>query len=295
MRVSSINSYNNPSFDGYKFKANRSSIYLNPIKYQVDKVFERSLKMARNRICNVTPELNKVLKEVAIKSKEVDTYAYDIQNPKNSNKYVLFLHGLGQNISANQPLYKEILNDTDYSILAPEYRGFGKNKPATMSNETFLKDSQAALDYLVNDKGVDPKKICVVGHSFGGYIASALAKENNNLGKLILVSPIDNLGNEVERSSAVKHIKPIYLTILKHIKLFRLYLKNLFNTKSELEKTTVPTEIIHCKNDKVVNIKSAQFLAMNTTNLCGIHILDKGGHAMENNKITAILNLLKIN
>lgn len=293
MRVSSINNYNNPNFVGYKFREKRNPIYLNPIKYQVDKVFARSLDAAKRRNCEIIPQLKDVLEEISIKTKDVDTYAYDIQNPKNSKKYVLFLHGLGQNISANQLLYKEIIGNTDYSILAPEYRGFGKNKPATMSNETFLKDSQAALDYLINDKEIEPKGICVIGHSFGGYIASTLAKENNNLGKLVLVSSLDNLGSEVERSSVVKHVKPIYLRILKHIKLFRTYLKSLFNTKAELEKSTIPTEIIHCKNDKVINYGTAQFLAENTNNLCGIHILETGGHSMEQNKIDTIVNLLQ--
>lgn len=293
MRVSSVNSYNNPSFDGYTFRKNRCPIYLNPIKYQVDKIFDRSLTASRWRITPIANDLQPHFKEIPLRAKNVDTYAYDITNENGASKYVLMLHGLGQNISALQPLFRQIITQTDYSVLAPEYRAFGKNPPATISDETFLADTQAALDYLVKDKEINPQDICVIGHSFGGFTASQLVKKNPDIGRLILVAPLDNFGDEMVRSSVVKHVSPFALKLLRHISFLRAYLRNLFNTKKELKKSTVPVDIIHSMNDKVISYKTAQYLAESSLNLQGMHLLKTGGHIMEEKKIAAIIALLK--
>lgn len=294
MRVSCVNNYNtNPSFDGYTFRKNRCPIYLNPIKYQVDKLFDRSLTASRWRITPIAQDLQPYFEEVQLKSKDVDTYAYDFTNKNGASKYVLMLHGLGHNISALQPLFRRIIMQTDYSVFSPEYRAFGKNPPETISNETFLRDTQAAYDYLVKDKGINPKDICVIGHSFGGFTASQLVKKNPNTGRLILVAPLDNFGDEMVRSSAIKHISPFALKLLRNISLLRAYLRNLFNTKKQLEKSTVPVDIIHSMNDRVISYKTAQYLAENTHNLQGMHLLKTGGHVMEEKKMAAIITLLK--
>lgn len=292
--VSSFSKYNQaPAMQGYQYRPNRNPIYLNPIKLQVDNLFERGVKNSRRRMYSINNELSSYLQEVPIKTDKVNTYAYDITRNGGKGKYVLFLHGLGQNISALQEMYNSILNNTEYSIFVPEYRCFGKNEPATISTKTFLEDSQAALDYMVKEKQIPPDDICVIGHSFGGFVASQLVKKNQDVDKLILVSSVDNLGNEILRSSVMKHISPFALTILKHIKFLRTYLKNLFSTKEQLESTAVPVHIIHSMNDRVVNYSSAQYLAENCQNLQSMNLLSTGGHSMEHKKIEAIISLLK--
>ncbi len=294
MRVSSVNNYNQaPAMQGYKYRPNRNPIYLNPIKLQVDNLFERGVVNSRRRMFSIHDDLVPYLQEIPVKTDKVNTYAYDITKNDGKGKYVLFLHGLGQNISALQEMYSSILNNTEYSIFAPEYRCFGKNEPAEISTKTFMEDSQAALDYLVKEKQIPPEDICVVGHSFGGFVASQLVKKNQDVEKLILVSSVDNLGNEILRSSVMKHISPLALTILKHIKFLRSYLKHLFSTKEQLESTSVPVHIIHSMNDRVISPYSAQYLAENCQNLQSINLLNTGGHSMEEKKINAIISLLK--
>lgn len=294
MRVSSVNNYNHaPVMQGYKYRPNRNSFYLNPVKSQLDNLFERGVVNSRRRISDISDKLQPYLQEIPIVTDKVDTYAYDISKNGGKGKYVLFLHGLGQNISALQEMYLSIINNTDYSIFVPEYRCFGKNKPAIISTETFLEDSQVALDYLVEEKQIPPEDISVIGHSFGGFVASQLVKQNQDVDKLILVSSVDNMENEIMRSSVMKHISPFALKILKHIKLLRAYLGNLFSTKEQLESTAVPVHIIHSMNDRVVNYTSAQYLAENCQNLQSINMLNTGGHSMEPKKISAIISLLK--
>ncbi len=294
MRVSSVNNCSHtPAMQGYKYRPKRNPIYFNPIKLQIDNLFERGVVNSRRRISRISPELTPYLREIPIKTNKVDTYAYDITKNDGKGKYVLFLHGLGQNISALQEMYSSILNNTEYSIFAPEYRCFGKNEPAEISTKTFMEDSQAAFDYLVKEKQILPEYICVVGHSFGGFIASQLVKKNQDVEKLILVSSVDNLGNEIMRSSVMKHVSPLVLKILKNIKLLRLYLQQLFSTKEQLESIAAPVHIIHSMNDRVVNPSSAEYLAENCPNLQSINLLNTGGHSMEEKKINAIISLLK--
>lgn len=294
MRVSSLNNYNlNPSMKGYTYRPNRNPVYINPVKLQVDNFFERTLKASKNRFYPIIDALALYHNEVPLKKGNVETYALDFDKENPSGKYVMVLHGLGQNVSAMQPLYKSILEETEYSVFAPEYRGFGKNKPAKISKKTFLEDTQIALDYLVNEKQIKPENICVVGHSLGGFVASQFAKNNPNIERLILVSSADSLESEMMSSSIAKHISPFVRFIVKHIGFIRGYVRSIFDTTENLGKTHAPVDIIHSMNDRIVDYKSAKNLAKICPNLQGVHLLSGGGHGMEPKKIAEIISLLK--
>ena len=158
-------------------------------KYLEQKSYKTSILGSKRPYLSLAEELKPFSKEVKISlpnNEEIE--ALDI-NRNNSMDYVLFLHGFSQNIKNNQPLYREI-SKSRFGILAPEYRGYGKNKPSKNYTENdILQDIKASLKYL-EDNG----KQCrgVIGHSFGAYISARVAKEiKPNF--LIMVSPMISL------------------------------------------------------------------------------------------------------
>lgn len=90
---------------------------------------------------------------------------------------VLYLHGSRWNLTGQ--LYRiEQLREFGFSVLAIDYRGFGKSKGETPSEATVYEDARAAWERLVKLQP-DPSKRFIYGHSLGGAVAVELAKTVN--------------------------------------------------------------------------------------------------------------------
>jgi uncharacterized protein len=87
---------------------------------------------------------------------------------------VLYLRGndgnLGREVDRLHALRRQGL-----PILAIDYRGYGQSSGPAPSESQVYEDATAAWDYLVRDKGVEPKRIILYGHSLGGAVAAELA------------------------------------------------------------------------------------------------------------------------
>jgi len=115
---------------------------INPYAHYLMDYMNASAKKSQAKFDSVIPELEGKIKTVKLKSsggKEIS--GWDI-NPNNSDKYVLFLHGMAQNVSNYQPMYKSIA-DKGVGIFALEYRGYGANASAKCSE---YKLSNSLLD-----------------------------------------------------------------------------------------------------------------------------------------------------
>ncbi|MFT4571067.1 MAG: fermentation-respiration switch protein FrsA (DUF1100 family) [Hyphomicrobiaceae bacterium] len=86
---------------------------------------------------------------------------------------VIFLHGNAGNISHRIESYS-ILRDLGLSVLAIDYRGYGRSEGRPSENGTY-EDARAAWHWLSRNKGFDKSRIVIVGRSLGGGVASDLA------------------------------------------------------------------------------------------------------------------------
>lgn len=282
---------NQTVFKSYTFnpKSKISFANLNPVTLYVNKLFERSLEASRRRIQKVSPKLFPYTKEITL----TKSYAWDI-NKDDRKKYLIALHGTSQNISNLQALYEAVIEKTPFAVFAPEFRGFGKNKPAVVNEKTFIEDANTSLNYLKKEKGIKPEDVFVLGHSFGGFAASKLAQKNPDLGRLILVSSIDSLEHETvnfEKGTRNKLPKAIRF-LFKHFKILRRPLVKLFRTNNCLKDVNIPVDIIHSKNDSLIKPESSRNLAAKCKNLSSLTILDLGGHGMESKKIDTVVSIL---
>ncbi|MDD3419829.1 MAG: alpha/beta fold hydrolase [Candidatus Gastranaerophilales bacterium] len=271
----------------------RSELYkFHPMNFFCNRLLRRSMIVSKNRYLSPIPELKGKIKNVVIKTPDnKELQSWDI-NPDKANKYVLFLHGMSQNVSHNQPLYAE-LNKAGYGVLALEYRGFGKNKKVKVTEELINKDVEAGLEYL---KGQVPaSNITVVGHSAGSSMAVDLASKNPDLGGVVLVSPINGFGraaNYVLSNTKKKYIPdPIKNFILNHPSAMDVF-NRVFKTEDKIQRINAPTYIIHSSNDSMIPVTTAKFLSSKAKNLAGFYQIPKGGHKMESYKIEGITDVL---
>ncbi|MGB9431580.1 MAG: alpha/beta hydrolase [Candidatus Acidiferrum sp.] len=154
----------------------------------------------------------------------------------------LAFHGNASNIANHAPTY-EFLRDTPANILAVEYRGYGHSggKP---SEGGFYLDAEAAYQFLVSKKRIEPKSIVSFGQSLATAVAADLAA-HHKVGGLILEAPLP---------SASRAARKIFwflsgLSLLVHSQ---------FDTISKLRHITSPILVVHCTQDPVLPFQFGQ-------------------------------------
>lgn len=253
------------------------------------KSLNNSLTHSKRPYLTIEDDLKEIITPVKISvSKKESINAFDI-NPKNSRKYLLFLHGFSQNITSNQPLYKA-LKDSNFGILAIDYRGYGANKHSINTNERgLLQDMKSSIKYL-KDKGI--KEIGLIGHSFGGYLATKLSKATQ-VDFQILVSPMLSLEfwlkNVIKNPNKYKQENKM----VKFIPGFKDQYRKIFNIDKQIEGNNTATYIIQAFKDRYIRTSKVNEFAKKINNLKEYKIIQQGGHRMDNNKIEAIIDILK--
>ena len=87
---------------------------------------------------------------------------------------LLYLHGARWNVDGSAPRMRR-MQELGFSVLAIDYRGFGKSSPGLPSEDTAYEDARAAWDWLARRYPDRPRYI--FGHSLGGAIAIDLAAQ----------------------------------------------------------------------------------------------------------------------
>ena len=87
---------------------------------------------------------------------------------------LLYLHGARWNVEGSAPRIRS-MQQLGFSVLAIDYRGFGKSSPDLPSEEMAYEDVRAAWDWLAAKHPGQPRYI--FGHSLGGAVAIELASK----------------------------------------------------------------------------------------------------------------------
>jgi len=87
---------------------------------------------------------------------------------------LLYLHGARWNVAGSAPRIKR-MQELGFSVLAIDYRGFGKSSPELPSETMAYEDARAAWNWLATQHPGQPRYI--FGHSLGGAIAIDLASK----------------------------------------------------------------------------------------------------------------------
>lgn len=114
----------------------------------------------------------------------------DFPDNPGSFPLALVLHGFG-GTREDSEVWSDILNPLGIGTLRIDFRGTGesegKYQEKTLSG--FVKDAQAALEYVYKLEKADKKKIAIVGHSMGGTTAILLSSKEPRIKTLVVTSP----------------------------------------------------------------------------------------------------------
>lgn len=208
---------------------------------------------------------------------------------------VLLLGGNAAGDRQNNGLFTYIadtLGKKGYMALRFDKRGMAASggDPRSTTDTMEYGDANAALNYLLSIKGVEPQKAAVIGHGKGAFFAAKLATERKDIRVLILMSPLISLGGEtdlnfdnlnemasklkwdeqylklamksrMETIEKVKKVKNKQTTLLRT----RCFLQKLREELEEnptdiIRKVEIPVLILHGKADEFISAKSAAML-----------------------------------
>ncbi|MES2530925.1 MAG: alpha/beta fold hydrolase [Pseudomonadota bacterium] len=105
---------------------------------------------------------------------------------------MLFLHGARYNVAGSAPRIRR-MHELGFSVLAIDYRGFGKSTKALPSEDTAREDARAAWAWLAAHHPKQPRYI--FGHSLGGAIGIDLAAHVNDESGTIVESTFTSIAD----------------------------------------------------------------------------------------------------
>ena len=159
-----------------------------------------------------------------------------------AHQTILFCHGNGGNVSHR--LEKIILlRRAKVNILIFDYQGYG-NSQGKPSEKAIYKDTSTAYNYLVKERGVNPKDIILYGESLGCAAAIDLAARE----------PVGGLILEGAFSSGRDMARIIYPFLPNALFFSR------FNSIGKIDKVVEPKLFIHSTSDEIVPYSLAQKL-----------------------------------
>jgi fermentation-respiration switch protein FrsA (DUF1100 family) len=152
-----------------------------------------------------------------------------------SRGVILFCHGNGGNISYVIETLAA-LHGLGFDVLAFDYRGYGLSE-GEPEEEGLYRDADAAWNFLVDERGVDPSSIVLHGRSLGGGVATYLATKHRPAA-LILESTFTSIPD-----IGAKIFPYFPIRLLSQIK---------FETLKRLPGIEAPVLVIHSRDDEMI-------------------------------------------
>jgi pimeloyl-ACP methyl ester carboxylesterase len=159
------------------------------------------------------------------------------------------------------------LHRIGFSVLAVDYRGYGKSEGAFPSEIQVYDDAEASWDYLIGQQHVDPGRAFIYGHSLGGAVAIELALRRPEAAGVIVESGFTSM-------SDVAKIEYWMFPV-------NWLLNQRFDALGKIPMLRVPVMFIHGTADREVPYGMSQRLFAAASGSKSLTLIPGGGH--ENN------------
>jgi alpha-beta hydrolase superfamily lysophospholipase len=184
---------------------------------------------------------------------------------------LLYLHGSRWNLTG-QLFRIARLHELGFSVLAIDYRGFGKSKGDLPSEETVYEDSYTAWERLVALQP-DPSRRFIYGHSLGGAVAVELAQrltretggDRAPAGGLIVEASFTTLADAAD--AVANTVFPV-----------RWLLSQRFDSLDKIGHVRVPVLFVHGTADRYIPARFSEALYAAATAPKKLLLIEGGTH-----------------
>lgn len=180
---------------------------------------------------------------------------------------LLYYHGTFRNLYQNLPKI-DALREAGFTILAVEYRGWGRSTVIVPSEQTIVQDAQIAFEELKRREPRATHRV-IYGHSMGSGVAVEIAsklKAPRDYAALILESAFTNLPDIAAQANFLG-------------RLVSSFNNERFASVEKIVQVRVPLLMLHGAADKTVPVQLGQklFAAANTPKV--FVSFELGGHS----------------
>lgn len=175
---------------------------------------------------------------------------------------LLYLHGARWNVEGSAPRIRR-MQDLGFSVLAIDYRGFGKSSPGLPSEDMAYEDARAAWDWLAAKYPNRPRFI--FGHSLGGAVAIDLASKVD-----------DERGTIVE--GTFTSIPDVASTMKWGWLPIGPLITQRFESARKVAKVGSPLLVVHGDNDRLIDHKLGRKLYEAATGQKRFVLVEGGSH-----------------
>lgn len=220
---------------------------------------------------------------------------YQSWEPTQVKGHIVITHGQAEHSGCYQRLI-EGLKDLSYAVYAWDLRGHGRSdghRGFVREFSEYVKDFEAFLQHLRNDRNLYPEDLTLVGHSMGGLIQLKTLAQNTHwsfrsqvlsspmlgvavevplykdLAALVLskLMPTITLGNEIKFSDLTRDpdvLQEYEIDFLRHRKIsaaaYLGAIAAIEELRTEIKKITVPTLWMIPEKDPVVGSETSRDL-----------------------------------
>jgi pimeloyl-ACP methyl ester carboxylesterase len=175
---------------------------------------------------------------------------------------LLYLHGARWNVAGSAPRIRR-MQELGFSVMAVDYRGFGRSSPGLPSEEMAYEDARAAWDWL-GQKYPDRARY-IFGHSLGGAIAIDLAaKVDDEKGTIVE-------GTFTSIPDVASTMKWGWLPVGPLI-------TQRFESVKKVAKVGSPLLVVHGENDSLINSELGRKLYEAATGRKRFVLVEGGSH-----------------
>jgi hypothetical protein len=158
-----------------------------------------------------------------------------------ATRTIVHFHGNAETAEANAFLGRE-MKKRGFATVLVEYRGYGRSKGTSPTEEGLYLDAAAILDLLAA-RGVGPDRIVLWGQSLGTGVAAEMAKRGRG-SRLALVAPFTST---VDMASRVAPFLPANMVMIDR-----------FDTLSKAPQIAAPTLVVHGDIDDVIPFEQGE-------------------------------------
>lgn len=187
------------------------------------------------------------------------------RSARDNKPVVVMFHGNAGNIS-HRIRKLDYFADKGYGFFLAEYRGYGGNE-GNPSEDGFYNDARAALNWLIQKRGVDENRVVLYGESIGSGVAMQMALEYKQVKAVVLQAPFTSARDMAAES--YPFIKPFaFLTL------------DAYDNLSKAAHVTMPVLVLHGDTDGVVPVEQGRKLySALASPKKELKILNGGGHS----------------
>lgn len=184
-------------------------------------------------------------KVIRLTTSRGETIAATYVRRRGANVTVLFSHGNAEDLNSSYWYLERLAKSCDVNVMCYDYTGYGSCNDGEPSEDDCYADIEAAYDYLLKEKKLNPEQIVLYGRSLGSgpscHLAAKTAKMGRPVAGLILHSPF---------TSVYRVVFDFGFTVLG----------DKFSNIDRINKIQCPVFIVHGQDDEIVPVVHGQAL-----------------------------------